>query len=101
MTSSKFSGRMLVKNCFMPADSSWNTPSVSPSEIILYTPGSSRGMSSLLKGSAPASTAMAIESMMTLSVRRPRKSIFRSPSASSVPMGNWVVTTSSLVCRGT
>ena len=38
--------------------------------------------------------------VITFSVRRPRKSIFKRPSASTVPMGNWVVITSSLVCSG-
>ena len=38
---------------------------------------------------------------MTVSVLRPRKSIFNRPSRSSVPMGYWVVMTSSLSCNGT
>ena len=34
MMSSKFEGFIEVRNWRMPLDSSWNTPSVSPSEII-------------------------------------------------------------------
>ena len=44
---------------------------------------------------------MSSVSRMTVRVRRPRKSIFRRPSRSSVPMGYWVVMTLSLVCKGT
>ena len=84
----------------MPVDSSWNTPSVSPSEIILYTPSSSMGMSSLSQTVPPPARTISMVSMMTFSVRSPRKSIFRRPSASTVVMGNCVVITSSLVCSG-
>ena len=38
---------------------------------------------------------------MMVRVRRPRKSILRRPSSSNVVMGNWVVSTPSLLCRGT
>ena len=100
MMSSKLPGRMLCKNDRMPEDSSWNTPSVSPSEIMAYTPASSKGMSSvLIFGPPPCSTSASV-SMMTFSVRRPRKSIFNRPSASTSPIGNWVVITSSFICSG-
>ena len=101
MISSKHPGFMLARNERMPADSSWNTPSVSPREIIAYTPGSSMGMSSGFMSGPPFSFTISSASPMTFSVRSPRKSIFKRPSASSVPMGNWVVITSSLVCSGT
>ena len=73
---------------------------VSPEEIISYTAGSSTGMSSG-RMSTPSRCIMSRVSRITVSVRRPRKSIFSRPSRSMVPMGYWVVMTSSLRCRGT
>ena len=86
----------------MPPDSSWNTPSVSPAEIIRYTAGIVDGdvLGLDISGSFLAHHVQRVAGC-TVRVRRPRKSIFRRPSRSSVPMGYWVVMTSSLVCRGT
>ncbi len=91
---------MFVRKERMPLPSSWNTPSVSPLEIISYTAGSSRGISSGFI-SMPCIRSISSVSRMTVSVRRPRKSIFNRPSRSMVPIGYCVVMTSSLRCRGT
>ena len=49
----------------------------------------------------PRWAIMSRVSRITVRVRRPRKSIFKRPSFSMMPMGNWVVITSSFFCRGT
>ena len=98
--SSKQVGFMFVRNVRIPPPSSWNTPSVSPAEIISYTAGSSRGMSSGFM-SMPCSRSISSVSRMTVSVRKPRKSIFSKPRRSIVPIGYCVVMTSSLRCKGT
>ena len=100
MISSKHAGFMPVRNPVIPAPSSWNTPSVSPWEIISYTEGSSSGISSAFM-SMPASRIMSSVSRITVRVLSPRKSIFSRPSLSMVPIGYWVVMTSSLRCSGT
>ena len=59
------------------------------------------GISSGRISALPSARIISRLSPITLSVRRPRKSIFKRPNDSSVVMGNWVVITASLVCRGT
>ena len=100
MMSSKVRGCILVRKERMPALSSWNTPSVSPWEIISYTAGSSMGMSWGVR-LTPRFFSRSRVSRMTVRVRRPRKSILSRPSFSMLPIGYWVVMTPSLVCRGT
>ena len=85
----------------MPADSSWNTPSVSPREIMSYTSLSEKSLVEKSGASFPCSRMKFSASRMMVRVRRPRKSIFSRPSSSNVVMGNWVVSTPSLLCRGT
>ena len=91
---------MFVRKPVIPAPSIWNTPSVSPRLIISYTLASSSGISSGFI-STPASRIMSSVSRITVSVRSPRKSIFSRPSRSIVPIGYWVVITSSFRCSGT
>ena len=66
----------------MPEDSNWKTPVDSPRASISYVFGSSSGI--LVMSTPPtSSTALSITSRF----RRPRKSIFRSPSASTSSIG--------------
>ena len=72
--------------------SSWNTPIESPRESIAKTSGSSSGRSSR-SGRTPvlASTRSLVRSR-TDRFRRPRKSIFKSPRASTPCISYWVTT---------
>ena len=67
----------------MPALSSWNTPLVLPADSISNTLRSPSGMVSTLKSGSLFCTSRAAASR-TVRFRRPRKSILRSPSSSSV-----------------
>ena len=64
-----------------PPDSSWNTPSVSPVGDHVVDAGVVHGDVLAASMSAPPARIMSSVSRMTVSVRRPRKSIFRRPSA--------------------
>ncbi len=72
----------------MPVDSNWKTPVDAPRVSIAYVSGSSTGSVRMSIGSSISSSASSITSRL----RRPRKSIFRSPSASTSPIGNCVTT---------
>ena len=84
----------------MPADSSWNTPEVLPSESMAMVAGSFSGMESMVKPGSCFWTILAASSK-TVRLRRPRKSIFSSPSSSRVVMTYWVTGWPSLAARGT
>ena len=75
----------------MPALSSWNTPWVSPAHSIRLTASSSSGIVSKSTVSPVLSLIKRRASSMTVRVRRPRKSIFSSPSSSTWFLSNWVV----------
>ena len=71
----------------MPDDSNWKTPIASPRASIAYVFLSSSGI--VVMSTPPiSSTALSITSRL----RRPRKSIFSRPSASTVFIENWVTT---------
>ena len=99
--SSKQSGRSCIMNCFMPPDSSWNTASVSPEAIMSQTPLSSKSFLEKSGTGLPSDRMNASASRMIVSVRSPRKSIFKRPSSSSVVIGNCVVSAPSLLVSGT
>ena len=78
----------------MPRDSNWKMPLVRPSEKMRKVSGSSSGISSRSSG-IPCWRMIFTASSITVSVRRPRKSIFRSPSFSMTFMSHWVMICSS------
>ena len=84
----------------MPADSSWNTPEVLPAASMSNTAGSSIGMVSMEKSGSLRRTSLAASSS-TVRLRRPRKSIFSSPSSSSVVIVYCVTGLPSFVASGT
>ena len=84
----------------IPADSIWNTPEVFPAEIMSKVSLSSSGMASSRKDGSCSCTIFTASSS-TVRFRRPRKSILRSPSSSSVVMTYWHTTVPSLEDRGT
>ena len=84
----------------MPADSIWNTPLVFPAVSMSNTAWSSSGMSSRRKSGRSFCTIFTASSS-TVRFRRPRKSIFRRPSSSSVVITYWHTTDSSFLERGT
>ncbi len=84
----------------MPVLSSWNTPLVRPWASISYVAASSSGASSILKPGSFSCTSLTASSS-TVRFLRARKSIFSSPSSSSVVMGYWHTTDSSFFASGT
>ena len=78
--SSIHSGLSSVIKFFMPPLSNWKTPSVLPALIMSNTSLSSNGMLRSVSSSIPAILAAFC---MTVSVRRPRKSILSSPNSSN------------------
>ena len=91
ITSSKLWGLSSFIKLFIPALSSWNTPSEWPEPKDPKTFLSSKSMLSIAI-SFPVSFLISFTAFwITVSVRSPRKSIFKSPSSSSVVMVNWVV----------
>ena len=93
MISSMFSGfNSLIKD-FIPALSSWKTPSVFPWPIISYTLASSKSIFWISNSSPSFFRIIRTASWITVRVRSPRKSIFSRPSSSMVVMVNCVVTT--------
>ena len=84
----------------MPLDSIWNTPAVCPREIMSYVSASSSGILSSAKSGSRSRTIFTASSS-TVRFRRPRKSIFSSPSSSSVVMTYWHTMASSFRASGT
>ncbi len=72
---------MLTQTPVIPALSSWKTPTVSPSPSIAYVAASPSGSRWRSKSGSLRRTAFSASSS-TVRLRRPRKSIFRSPSSS-------------------
>ena len=81
--SSMLFGLRPVHTAVMPVLSSWNTPLVFPAEIISNTALSPSGIFSTSKSGSVSRTILAASSS-TVRFRRPRKSIFSSPSSSRV-----------------
>ncbi len=96
MISSIFCGFNSFIKRFIPPLSNWNTPSVRPEEIISKTFLSSKSifiiLSSMFIVASSKIPARRAASCITVNVRSPKKSIFKSPSSSSVVMVNCVVT---------
>ena len=76
----------------MPLDSNWNTPIASPRASIAYVASSSSGTVSMSSSTPWRSRMSASAPSMTSMLRRPRKSIFSRPSASTSWSGTWVTT---------
>ncbi len=91
MTSSKFCGRSSFIKLFMPALSNWNMPSVLPVPMESSTALSSKSIWSISRRFPVSFSIISTASLITVRVRSPRKSIFKSPSSSSVVMVNCVV----------
>ena len=98
--SSMFLGLRPMHTPVMPADSSWNTPEVLPSDSIAMVAGSFSGMALREKSGSRRWTILAASSS-TVRLRRPKKSIFSRPSSSRVVMTYWVTGWPSLAARGT
>jgi hypothetical protein len=86
MSSKQLGCRRLI-NSFIPRDSSWNTAVVSPRHSMPKVDASSRGMVLISMGVSPLRTRDALmmsrAQSMIVSVRRPRKSNFTSPTDST------------------
>ncbi|OQC48633.1 MAG: hypothetical protein BWX58_01100 [Deltaproteobacteria bacterium ADurb.Bin026] len=89
MMSSNLDGFSFVSNSLIPLLSSWNTPDVSPEERSSYVFASSSGML-LISTSIPSDFNNLCTLSISVSVSRPRKSIFIKPIFSMVFMGYWV-----------
>ncbi|OQB92819.1 MAG: hypothetical protein BWX86_01762 [Verrucomicrobia bacterium ADurb.Bin122] len=85
----------------MPSDSSWNTATVLPELSNLYVAGSSMEIFSMSKSGFAVRRTFFTASSMTVSVFRPRKSIFSRPSLPTEPMSNCTVTSPSCEVSGT
>ena len=81
----------------MPADSIWKTPAVRPSRMSLKISGSSKGISSTLMSTPWFARMLASALEMTVSVRRPRKSILSRPMSATEWPSYWVISTPPLV----
>jgi hypothetical protein len=91
MRSSKRSGCIRWQMSVASEDSNWKIPSVRPRDSRSYGAGSSSGIDSMSIRSPPASAMDATASSMTVSVLRPRKSIFSRPTFSTLVMSHCVV----------
>ena len=98
--SSMLRGRSPMHTAVMPALSSWNTPTVRPAASMSNVFLSSSGMRSTWNPGSRRRTCRAASSS-TVRLRRPRKSIFSSPSSSSVVIWNWHTSAPSLLASGT
>ncbi|OIQ64658.1 hypothetical protein GALL_537900 [mine drainage metagenome] len=98
MMSSKQSGLACFSMSFMPRDSSWNTAVVLAALSRLKVGLSSSGKVSNASGSRPSNArwALVLSSAMArmVSVRRPRKSNFTRPTASTSSLSYWLTTLS-------
>ena len=83
----------------MPSLSNWKMPSVSPEEMSAYTAGSLKSRWSISTSIPRFLRMSATASRMTVSVRSPKKSIFKSPSASILCILYCVVMLSSFLLR--
>ena len=90
--SSNTDGLKSLTSFFIPADSNWNTPSVSPSESILYVFLSSNGI--LLISSSIPFLSLIISRAWVIMVKffKPKKSIFKRPIFSQSSFGYSVIT---------
>ncbi len=77
---------------FIPSDSSWNMPSVSPRLIISYVFASSSGIVAMSKSEFTVRRISSIAAFITVRLRRPRKSILSSPTRSTMFMSYCVLT---------
>ena len=91
MMSSRLSGFSSFMKLFIPPLSSWNTPSSFPVPMDSMTFLSLKSMWSRSSFTPWSFWIMATASWSTVRVLSPRKSIFKSPSSSSVVIVNWVV----------
>ena len=100
--SSNVLGFKSLTSAFIPPDSSWKIPSVSPLVKISYTFGSSKGRFLIsICSFLVLPTSLMVFSIM-VKFRRPRKSILSKPSFSRSPIGNCATSCFSLEnCRGT
>ena len=85
----------------MPADSIWNTAPVLPSQSIFEVSSSVNGIFSMSTVSWRLFSMFAIVSLMTVSVRKPRKSILRRPSSSTWSLSYSVTSVPSEMETGT
>ena len=96
--SSKQSGCSRRTRSFMPRDSSWNTAVVRQDFSNAKVAASSIGSSAMSSGGPCSPAAVRAASMVrtawsiTVSVRRPRKSNFTRPAASTSSLSNCVTT---------
>ena len=91
MTSSKFAGFNSFMKFFIPALSSWKTPSVFPVARDANTALSSKSIWSISIAFPLLFSAIRTAFWITVRVLNPRKSIFNRPSSSIVVIVNCVV----------
>jgi hypothetical protein len=94
MSCSMRSGRIFIRMSFIPPDSNWKMPSVSPRQKIPKTFGSSRGSFSGSTSLPVLARTRSRARWIVVSVRRPRKSIFISPTFSQVGPSHCVIRSS-------
>ena len=87
--SSNLSGRIPRQAFVMPSPSSWNTLAVSPSVSISNVRWSSSGTPLIVKSGSSRLMSFSA-SPITVTVRRPRMSIFNKPAVSQSRMSNCV-----------
>ena len=90
-------GFMFLIVAVMPADSTWKTPAVWPEPMSLKISGSSKGISSSLMSMPKFFLMFALALEITVSVRRPKKSILSRPMSATVWPSYWVISTPPLV----
>ena len=98
--SSTDSGFSCTSTWRIPEDSNWKTPFACPLDIISKVCGSDREIFSMEK-SGWWRRIIFSASAMTVRLRSPKKSIFKSPSSSRVVMVYWVTIASSFLASGT
>ncbi len=93
ITSSNSVGLSSRRYRFMPLDSNWNTPVVSPRPSSAKVFSSSRGISLRLISVLYTRLIIRSASLMMVKLLRPKKSILSKPSSSICPIGNCAATT--------
>ena len=90
--SSRLDGLSSTQTRFMPSDSSWNTPSVSPRPSMSYVRASSSGIVARSKSGFVVRLISSLAAFITVRLRRPRKSNLSRPMRSTMFMSYCVLT---------
>ena len=90
-------GFMFLMVAVMPPDSTWKTPAVWPEPMSSKILGSSKGISASLMSMPQVALMFFLALEITVSVRRPRKSILSRPMSATMWPSYWVISTPPLV----